>query len=383
MDETQLIRAVLAEPDHDGARLVYADWLSQQGDPRAEYLRLEVSWGRLALGDRRATRMQTRLRELQSSSQPFWRALVGKQYDVVLQSYPVGRRGAVVAALQRLLHRQRSSIESIVDGMPWPLVRGLPRDEAEVLQGQLLMEARATTSVNVSQSQRALIRPEWYGRPQMTFDPCLVLPTGSLLDTLMEAAELVGRSLPTGTNRPLTNPMPIFSRPQSLESAVSWSLKVQRRVGCPVVVRPSPEDEAHQARTLGQLVLEAEEVRPRQPDWFDLPQVRGVLLGPAPALGERLAILADGFFAHARCRAMRPGESSQSCSERPGEPIEWNAGEEIWLSLSNLWIRGKGTSLPATVQIYRAESLWPVGDQYRPQPPLPNPQRRRWWQFWG
>jgi uncharacterized protein (TIGR02996 family) len=36
-----LLRVVQAESDNDALRLVYADWLEERGDPRAEYLRLE------------------------------------------------------------------------------------------------------------------------------------------------------------------------------------------------------------------------------------------------------------------------------------------------------------------------------------------------------
>lgn len=48
IDEETLIRAVLAAPGDLAVRLVYADWLEERGDPRAEYLRLLCSlaeWG--------------------------------------------------------------------------------------------------------------------------------------------------------------------------------------------------------------------------------------------------------------------------------------------------------------------------------------------------
>lgn len=40
-DEDAFIRAILQRPTDDALRLVYADWLEEHGDPRAEYLRLE------------------------------------------------------------------------------------------------------------------------------------------------------------------------------------------------------------------------------------------------------------------------------------------------------------------------------------------------------
>lgn len=41
-EESSFLRAILNHPTDDTARLVYADWLEERDDPRAEYLRLEV-----------------------------------------------------------------------------------------------------------------------------------------------------------------------------------------------------------------------------------------------------------------------------------------------------------------------------------------------------
>ena len=41
-EEHSFLKAILERPDDDATKLVYADWLEEQGDPRAEYLRLMV-----------------------------------------------------------------------------------------------------------------------------------------------------------------------------------------------------------------------------------------------------------------------------------------------------------------------------------------------------
>jgi uncharacterized protein (TIGR02996 family) len=41
-DERVFLTALLERPDDDTTRLVYADWLEEQGDPRSEFLRLMV-----------------------------------------------------------------------------------------------------------------------------------------------------------------------------------------------------------------------------------------------------------------------------------------------------------------------------------------------------
>src|SRR5262245_31852846 len=48
--DTAFLRTILADPDDDAPRLIYADWLDEQGEAdRAEFIRLQI----------RATRMQT------------------------------------------------------------------------------------------------------------------------------------------------------------------------------------------------------------------------------------------------------------------------------------------------------------------------------------
>ncbi len=42
-DPAQLLRSVLAEPTADEPRLVWADWLMEQGDPRGEFIRLQIA----------------------------------------------------------------------------------------------------------------------------------------------------------------------------------------------------------------------------------------------------------------------------------------------------------------------------------------------------
>lgn len=38
-DERPFVQAILEEPDDEGARLIFADWLEERGDPLGEFLR--------------------------------------------------------------------------------------------------------------------------------------------------------------------------------------------------------------------------------------------------------------------------------------------------------------------------------------------------------
>src|SRR6516162_7574041 len=54
--EAELIRAIHDNPDDDDLRLVYADYLDDQHDPRGEFLRIQVEMARRdCVGDRRST----------------------------------------------------------------------------------------------------------------------------------------------------------------------------------------------------------------------------------------------------------------------------------------------------------------------------------------
>src|SRR5262245_50353496 len=62
-EELGFLRAIHSHPDDEALRLIYADWLQERGDPRAEYLRLEVELHGPAKGDK--ARMETLQEQVQ------------------------------------------------------------------------------------------------------------------------------------------------------------------------------------------------------------------------------------------------------------------------------------------------------------------------------
>lgn len=74
------LHAILAAPHDPSPRLIYADWLEEQGDPtaqaQAEYLRAECELDALPRKDSRKRKLRLRLRELQKIvGDDWWRAL--------------------------------------------------------------------------------------------------------------------------------------------------------------------------------------------------------------------------------------------------------------------------------------------------------------------
>jgi uncharacterized protein (TIGR02996 family) len=67
MTSEMLEQAIRERPDDEGLRLVYADWLEDQGDPRGELVRLDALLARAGHERRREVEMRRRQRELRKA----------------------------------------------------------------------------------------------------------------------------------------------------------------------------------------------------------------------------------------------------------------------------------------------------------------------------
>jgi uncharacterized protein (TIGR02996 family) len=71
-EEWAFLRAMLDVPEDRATWLVYADWLDDRGDPRAEFLRLTVERDALADGDPARAEVESRLEQLRDELDPRW-----------------------------------------------------------------------------------------------------------------------------------------------------------------------------------------------------------------------------------------------------------------------------------------------------------------------
>jgi uncharacterized protein (TIGR02996 family) len=72
-NDEAFIRAIAAEPESDTSRLVYADWLEEQGNlPAADYLRTELELAKLPLESPEAPRLRSRLWQAWARVDPKW-----------------------------------------------------------------------------------------------------------------------------------------------------------------------------------------------------------------------------------------------------------------------------------------------------------------------
>jgi uncharacterized protein (TIGR02996 family) len=72
MTHEAFLQAILVNPDDDLPRLVYADWLLDQGDPRGEFIHLQCRLARMEEDDPLRPQLETREQELLDHHQDAW-----------------------------------------------------------------------------------------------------------------------------------------------------------------------------------------------------------------------------------------------------------------------------------------------------------------------
>ncbi|MFO0847425.1 MAG: TIGR02996 domain-containing protein [Gemmataceae bacterium] len=73
MSHDAFLRAVIADPDDDTPRLVYADWLDEHGDPaRAEFIRVQIDLARMDDDDPRRSALEDREHDLLVTNESGW-----------------------------------------------------------------------------------------------------------------------------------------------------------------------------------------------------------------------------------------------------------------------------------------------------------------------
>jgi uncharacterized protein (TIGR02996 family) len=70
------LQAIIASPDDESLRLIYADWLDERGDPRGEFIRVQCQLANVPEGDPRRPELETRGRDLLGTYEEQWAATV-------------------------------------------------------------------------------------------------------------------------------------------------------------------------------------------------------------------------------------------------------------------------------------------------------------------
>jgi uncharacterized protein (TIGR02996 family) len=66
------LNAIIEDPDSNVPRLLFADWLEERGDPRGEFIRLQIAISRAEAGDEQLAEMQRREEEMLTTHRRAW-----------------------------------------------------------------------------------------------------------------------------------------------------------------------------------------------------------------------------------------------------------------------------------------------------------------------
>src|SRR5688572_29473172 len=71
-EEMAFLALIREQPDDDGPRLIFADWLDECGDPRGEFIRLQCALARLPADDPRYEELRKREQDLEDAHRAVW-----------------------------------------------------------------------------------------------------------------------------------------------------------------------------------------------------------------------------------------------------------------------------------------------------------------------
>jgi uncharacterized protein (TIGR02996 family) len=110
----RLLDAIRTRPEDDTARLVYADWLEEQGDAaRAELVRVQVSRARLSAWDPERVRLQLRERALLAEHGERWRSELPELKGVTWGSFRRGLIGRASFASVEVLQQNLEALRGL------------------------------------------------------------------------------------------------------------------------------------------------------------------------------------------------------------------------------------------------------------------------------
>ncbi len=95
MIDHYLHKAVVADPDNDQPRLMMADWLDELGDPRGEFIRIQIRLARDRLSDPERIRLEQQQRELLQAHRRRWNGPLHQHLCTTTDLRVQGRRGGL------------------------------------------------------------------------------------------------------------------------------------------------------------------------------------------------------------------------------------------------------------------------------------------------
>jgi uncharacterized protein (TIGR02996 family) len=157
-DEAAFLRALRADPWSEAQRLIYADWLEEQGcAEQAEHLRLEHALGIMDAAAPERFRAEARFKALRKELPATWLQAVQMPYALVLEApLPSGRGAASILGSAMWLNHHE--VRSLTLETPCVLAENLSRKDAEERLSILYGDRRVARSFPAGEP-RVTLRP--------------------------------------------------------------------------------------------------------------------------------------------------------------------------------------------------------------------------------
>ena len=136
-DENALIEALQANPADDDLRLIYADWLEEHGDVRADYFRLVAELTACPADNEAYDELKARLIDLTENISREWREAVGKRFSLLLVSFLDRKIGTIKNVRAVTRWGLKDSKEFVESPLPAVVRDSLLREDAEQLLWEL------------------------------------------------------------------------------------------------------------------------------------------------------------------------------------------------------------------------------------------------------
>lgn len=160
MDEESLIREIIENPELEEPKLVYADWLEERGDPRAEFLRLQSEFDGFEFDHSAAVDLKSDLLEYWDAFDEAWLEQVSTKYDVWFLGDSFNELGLVRMLKLFSSFTLQSALGSIGEKGPRRILWGLSLPRAEASSKMI----KSVTNVFPTSKLVAIV-PNWREPP--------------------------------------------------------------------------------------------------------------------------------------------------------------------------------------------------------------------------
>lgn len=127
----QFLQAIVEEPDNDLPRLIYADWLDEQGDPRGEFIRVQCELAQLDLYDPARKPLEERQDTLFKKHKAKW---IKDLKVAAIRNYEFRRGFVEQVTLNAKNHLQNA--EALLDQVP--TIRGMKINDIKPVIDELI-----------------------------------------------------------------------------------------------------------------------------------------------------------------------------------------------------------------------------------------------------